>query len=191
MQDSNETKIPMNPGTLLRNSEGETVDATEYRSLIGCLRYLLHTRPDLSYSIGLLGRFMQEPKEHHLKAIQQVLRYIKGTKDFGITYKRNGSCEITGYSDSSYGVNTEEGKDTTGIVFYFGSSPITWCTQKQQTVALSSCESEFMAATAVACQALWLKRLLSEITRWKERRITLYVDIISAIAFMKNPVFHG
>ncbi|KAD4179957.1 hypothetical protein E3N88_28548 [Mikania micrantha] len=166
-------------------------DATEHRSLIGCLRYLLHTRPGLSYSIGLLSRFMQEPKEHHLKAIRQVLRYIKGTKDFGITYKRNGSCEITGYSDSSYGVNTEEGKGTTSIVFYFGNSPITWCTQKQQTVALSSCESEFMAATAAACQALWLKRLLSEITRWKERRITLYVDNISAIALMKNLVFHG
>ncbi|KAD5317800.1 hypothetical protein E3N88_17746 [Mikania micrantha] len=192
MLNSNETKIPMNPGTLLTKTEGgKPVDPTEYRSLIGCLRYLLHTRPDLSYSVGLLSRFMQEPKEHHFKAIHQVLRYIKGTKDFGIIYKRNGGCEITGYSGSSYGVNTEEGKGTTGIVFYFGNSPITWCTQKQQTVALSSCESEFMAATAAVCQALWLKRLLSELTGWKEEKITLYVDNISAIALMKNPVFHG
>ncbi|KAD7479843.1 hypothetical protein E3N88_02979 [Mikania micrantha] len=169
MLDSNETKIPMNPGTLLIKTEGgKPVDPIEYRSLIGCLRYLLHTRPDLSYSVGLLSRFIQEPKEHHFKAIHQVLRYIKGTKDFGIIYKRNGGCKITGYSDSSYGVNTEEGKGTTGIVFYFGNSPITWCTQKQQTVALSSCESEFMAATAAAFQALWLKRLLSELNGWKE-----------------------
>ncbi|GJW78600.1 ribonuclease H-like domain, reverse transcriptase, RNA-dependent DNA polymerase [Tanacetum coccineum] len=156
MMESNDTKIPMDPGTkLVKAEDGNSVDATYYRSLIGCLRYLLHTRPDLSYSVGLLSRFMQEPKDHHLKAIKQVIRYIKGTKEHGIIYKKDGGCKITGYSDSSYGINTDQGKGTTGIVFYFGESPITWCTQKQPTVALSSCESEFMAATGAACQALW------------------------------------
>ncbi|GJT51189.1 hypothetical protein Tco_0977346, partial [Tanacetum coccineum] len=77
------------------------------------------------------------------------------------------------------------------VYFYFGESPITWCTQKQPTVALSSCESEFMAATRAACQALWLKRLHSELTGWEEKRITLKVDNISAIALVRNPVFHG
>ncbi|GJU69774.1 zinc finger, CCHC-type containing protein [Tanacetum coccineum] len=192
MTDSNDTKIPMDPGTkLVKAEDGNSVDATYYRSLIGSLRYLLHTRPDLSYSVGLLSRFMQDPKEHHLKAVKQVIRYIKGTKEHGIIYKKEGGCKITGYSDSSYGINTDQGKGTTGIVFYFGESPITWCTQKQPTVALSSCESEFMAATGAACQALWLKRLLSELTGWEEERITLKVDNISAIALVKNPVFHG
>ncbi|GJT15377.1 ribonuclease H-like domain, reverse transcriptase, RNA-dependent DNA polymerase [Tanacetum coccineum] len=145
---SNDTKIPMDPGTMLvKAKDGNSVDATYYRSLIGSIRYLLHTRPDLSYSVGLLSRFMQDPKDHHLKAVKQVIRYIKGTKEHGIIYKKEGSCKITGYSDSSYGINTDQGKGTTGIVFYFGESPITWCTQKQPTVALSSCESEFMAAT--------------------------------------------
>nr|GEX61275.1 zinc finger, CCHC-type [Tanacetum cinerariifolium] len=102
-----------------------------------------------------------------------------------------GSSPKGGYSDSSYGINTDQGKGTTRIVFYFGESPITWCTQKQPTVALSSCESEFMAATRAACQALWLKRLLSELTGWEEKRITLKVDNVSAIALVKNPVFHG
>ena len=120
MEDCNETKIPMDPGTKLVKTEGgELVDATEYRSLIGCLRYLLHTRPDLSYSVGLLSRFMQEPREQHMKAIRQVLRYIKGTSNFGITYHKTGGCMLLGYSDSSYGINIEEGKGTTGIVFYF------------------------------------------------------------------------
>ncbi|GJR08094.1 ribonuclease H-like domain, reverse transcriptase, RNA-dependent DNA polymerase [Tanacetum coccineum] len=192
MMESNDTKIPMDPGTkLVKAEDGNSVDATYYRSLIGSLRYLLHTRPDLSYSVGLLSRFMQDPKDHHLKAIKQVIRYIKGTKEHGIIYKKEGGCRITGYSDSSYGINTDQGKGTTGIVFYFGESPITWCTQKQPTVALSSCESEFMAATGAACQALWLKRLLSEITGWEEERITLKVDNISAIALVRNPVFHG
>nr|GEX30619.1 ribonuclease H-like domain, reverse transcriptase, RNA-dependent DNA polymerase [Tanacetum cinerariifolium] len=88
------------------------------------------------------------------EAIRQVLRYVKGTKDYEITYKHNGGDKIHGFSDSSYGVNTQEGKGTTRIIFYYGESPISWSTQKQATVALSSCESEFIAATAAATQAL-------------------------------------
>nr|GEW78931.1 ribonuclease H-like domain, reverse transcriptase, RNA-dependent DNA polymerase [Tanacetum cinerariifolium] len=131
MLDCNETLIPMDPGTrLTKVTEGTMVNSTEYRSIIGCLRYILHTRPDLSHSVGLLSRFMQEPREQHMKAIRQVLCYVKGTKDHGITYKHNGGNKIHGYSDSSYGVNTQEGKGTTGIIFYYGESPISWSTQK-------------------------------------------------------------
>nr|GEV66862.1 ribonuclease H-like domain, reverse transcriptase, RNA-dependent DNA polymerase [Tanacetum cinerariifolium] len=192
MLESNETIIPMDPGTrLTKTAEGTMVNSTEYRSLIGCLRYLLHTRPDLSYSVRLLSRFMQEPKEQHMKVIKKILRYVKGTKDYGITYKHNGGNKIHGYSDSSYGVNTQEGKGTTGIIFYYGESPISWSTQKQAAVALSSCESEFIAATAAATQALWLKRLLSRLTHSDNEKITILVDNKSAIALMKNPVFHG
>ncbi|GJV63637.1 ribonuclease H-like domain, reverse transcriptase, RNA-dependent DNA polymerase [Tanacetum coccineum] len=166
MIDCNETLIPMDPGTrLTKITEGTMVNSTEYRSLIGCLRYLLHTRPDLSYYVGLLSRFMQEPREQHMKAIRQVLRYVKGTKDYGITYKHNGGNKIHGYSDSSYGVNTQEGKGTTGIIFYY--------------------------ATAAATQSLWLKRLLSKLTHSQEEKVTIQVDNKSSIALMKNPVFHG
>ncbi|GJW20080.1 ribonuclease H-like domain, reverse transcriptase, RNA-dependent DNA polymerase [Tanacetum coccineum] len=192
MIDCNETLIPMDPGTrLTKITEGTMVNSTEYRSLIGCLRYLLHTRPDLSYSVGLLSRFMQEPREQHMKAIRQVLRYVKGTKDYGITYRHNGGNKIHGFSDSSYGVNTQEGKGTTSIIFYYGESPISWSTQKQATVALSSCESEFIAATAAATQALWLKRLLSKLTQSQEEKVTIKVDNKSVMALMNNPVFHG
>ncbi|GJU30182.1 hypothetical protein Tco_1173771 [Tanacetum coccineum] len=161
MMESNDTKIPMDPSTkLVKAEDRNSVDATYYRSLIGSLRYLLHTRPDLSYSVGLLNRFMQDPKDHHLKAIKQVIRYIKGTKEHGIIYKKEGGCKITEH-------------------------------QPTVTYTCSSCESEFMAATGAACQALWLKRLLSELTGWEEKRITLKVDNISAIALVRNPVFHG
>nr|GEW41148.1 ribonuclease H-like domain, reverse transcriptase, RNA-dependent DNA polymerase [Tanacetum cinerariifolium] len=125
-----------------------------------------------------------------MKAIRQVLRYVKGTKDYGITYKHNGGNKIHGFSDSSYGVNTQEGKGTTGIIFYYGESPISWSTQKQATVALSSCESKFIVATAATTQALWLKRLLSKLIHSEEEKVTIKVDKKSAIALMKNPVFH-
>nr|GFA48298.1 ribonuclease H-like domain, reverse transcriptase, RNA-dependent DNA polymerase [Tanacetum cinerariifolium] len=120
-----------------------------------------------------------------------VLRYVKGTNDYRITYKHNRGNTIQGFSDSSYGVNTQEGKGTTGIIFYYGDSPISWSTQKQATVALSSCESEFIATTTAATQALWLKRLLSRLTHSREENITIMVDNKSNIALMKNLVFHG
>nr|GEV74571.1 ribonuclease H-like domain, reverse transcriptase, RNA-dependent DNA polymerase [Tanacetum cinerariifolium] len=102
MIDCNKTWITIDPGTrLTKITEGTTANSTEYRSLIGCLRYLLHTRPDLSYSVGLLSRFMQEPQEQHMKAVREVLRYVKGTKDYGITYKHNGGNKIHGYSDTT------------------------------------------------------------------------------------------
>nr|GEW12939.1 ribonuclease H-like domain, reverse transcriptase, RNA-dependent DNA polymerase [Tanacetum cinerariifolium] len=192
MIDCNETLIPMDPGTrLTKTTEGTMVNSIEYQSLIGCLRYLLHTRPDLSYYVGLLSRFMLELREQHMKAIRQVLRYVKGTKDYKITYKHNKGNKIHGFSDSSYGVNTQEGKWTSGIIFYYGESRISWSTQNQATVALSSCESKFIAATAGATQALWLKRLLSKLTHSKEEKVTIMVDNKSAIALMKNPIFHG
>nr|GEY57782.1 ribonuclease H-like domain, reverse transcriptase, RNA-dependent DNA polymerase [Tanacetum cinerariifolium] len=86
-----------------------------------------------------------------MKAIRQVLCYVKGTEDYGITYKHNEGNKTHGFSNSRYGVNSQEGKRTTSIIFYYGESPISWSTQKQATVTLSSCESEFIAAT----QALW------------------------------------
>ncbi|GJS76887.1 hypothetical protein Tco_0726768 [Tanacetum coccineum] len=155
-------------------------------------KYLLHIRPDLSYSVRLLSRFMQDPKDHHLKAVKQVIRYIKGTKEHGIIYKKEGGCRITGYSNSSYRIKRIRKRKTTELYSLFLENTfLTGYTQKQPTVALSSCESEFMAATRAACQALWLKRLLSEITGWEEERITLKVYNISAIALVRNPVFYG
>ncbi|GJS72981.1 hypothetical protein Tco_1144048 [Tanacetum coccineum] len=80
--------------------------------LIDCNEDIDTMDPGKQDDKGLLSRFMQEPREQHMKAIRQVLRYVKGTKDYGITYKHNGGNKIHGFSDSSYGVNTQEGKGT-------------------------------------------------------------------------------
>jgi hypothetical protein len=77
------------------------------------------------------------------------------------------------------------------MAFYFNESLITWCSQKQKTVALSSCEAEFMAATGAATQALWLRSLYSELTATKPLVVPLYVDNNSTIELMKHPMFHG
>ncbi|GJV57642.1 uncharacterized mitochondrial protein-like protein [Tanacetum coccineum] len=165
MEDCNATLYPMEKDLKLSKVEDEPeVEATQYRKVVGCLRYLLHTRPDLTYSVGVVSRYMQSPRESHARAIKQILRYLKGTTSFGIKYNRSNDMKLVGYSDSSHNVDIDDGRSTTGHVFYLGTSPITWCSQKQTTVALSSCEAEFMAATAAACQAIWLRELLAEVT---------------------------
>ncbi|GJY64334.1 uncharacterized mitochondrial protein-like protein [Tanacetum coccineum] len=134
---------------------------------------------------------MQSLRESHARAIKQILRYLKGTTSFGIKYNRSNDMKLVGYSDSSHNVDIDDGRSTTGHVFYLGTSPITWCSQKQTTVALSSCEAEFMAATAAACQAIWLRELLAEVTGLERQKVIIRVDNKSAIALSKNPVFHG
>jgi len=87
MADCNSTKLPLSPGVKLdEDKQGVSVDSTEYRKVIGCLRYLLHTRPDLSFSVGMASRFMEKPTLMHQRAVKQILRYLKGTVDYGLVY---------------------------------------------------------------------------------------------------------
>ncbi|KAG7585873.1 Reverse transcriptase RNA-dependent DNA polymerase [Arabidopsis thaliana x Arabidopsis arenosa] len=192
MRECNAVHIPMDSGLKLLKAEKEkNIDKKEFRRNIGCLRYLLHTRPDLSYSVGILSRYLQEPKESHGAALKQILRYLRGTQSYGLSFTRGTEQGLVGYSESSHNVDEDDGKSTTGHIFYLGDCPITWCTKKQDTIALSSCEAEFMAATEAAKQAIWLQDLLGEVTGNSIERVMLRIDNKSAIALAKNPVFHG
>ncbi|KAD0040246.1 hypothetical protein E3N88_44886 [Mikania micrantha] len=182
----------MEPGLkLTKEDDSSEVDATEYRKVIGCLRYLTHTRPDLAYSVGYVSRYMQSPRASHYQAVKYILRYIKGTTDLGIHYKKGGSNMLLGFSDSSFAVDLDDGKGTTGVVFYFNDGPVAWISQKQSTVALSSCEAELMAANSAACQGVWLRGLLAEMTGRKEEPVMIKVDSQSATALIKNPGFRS
>ena len=192
MDECNAVQIPMDQALRLSKASSEkNIDEKEYRRNIGCLRYLLHTRPDLSYSVGVLSRYMQQPKESHGAALKQILRYLKGSTSYGLTFKHGAKGNLRGFSDSSHAVDEDDGRSTAGHVFYLGDSPITWCSQKQETVALSSCEAEFMAATEAAKQAIWLQDLYEEITDQTRERVVVLVDNKSALALTKNPEFHG
>jgi hypothetical protein len=105
MTDCNSTKVPINPGTVLhKDKQGKAVDATEYRRIVGCLRYLLHTRPDLAYSVGMASRFMERPALHQ-NVVKQIVRYVQGTLNYGLVYTREEKEEtLIGYSDSDHEV---------------------------------------------------------------------------------------
>jgi len=194
MKDCNLMHIPMESGLQLSKSHHEEgIDATGYRKKVGCLRYLIHTRPDLSFCVGVLSRYMQDPNESHGAAMRQCLRYLKGTTTLGLVFKRSSEKipKLVGYSDSNHNVDPDDGKSTAGHISYLGESPISWCSQKQETMAMSSCEAEFMAGTEAARQAIWLQDLLSEVIGEPSEKVLIRIDNKSAIALTKNPVFHG
>ncbi|GAU47720.1 hypothetical protein TSUD_285070 [Trifolium subterraneum] len=162
--------------------------------LIGSLRYLCNTRPDLAYSVGIVSRFMDKPKSSHLIAVKRILRYVKGTIDYGVFFPANdrkNECKLMGYTDSNWCGDVEDRKSTAGYIFYFGEAPISWCSKKEPVVALSSCEAEYIAASLRTCQAIWLRNLIEEISLVKCNTVTLKVDNVSAINLAKNPIAHG
>ncbi|KAI3516558.1 hypothetical protein L1887_15477 [Cichorium endivia] len=193
MLECNPTKSPMEHKTkLTKDGDGDLVNPTEYRSIVGGLRYLTNTRPDLSFAVGVVSRFMEKPTMAHLQVVKGIPRYIKGTLDHGLAYtKGEEQVTITGYSDSDLANDVIDRKSTGGMAFYLNGNLVSWSSQKQRCVALSSCEAEFMAATTTACQGIWLRRLVSNITGQKIPPVTIYVDNRSALDLMKNLVFHG
>jgi len=177
---------------LSKESTAEKVDATQYRSIIGGLRYLTHTRPDIMFAVGYLGRFMEDPREDHFAAIKKLLRYVAGTNGYDIVYprRRGAGLELTGFSDSDMAGDIDGRKSTTGVLFFLDGCPISWQSQKQRVVALSTCEAEYIVAATACCQGVWLSRLLQEVIKEKPCTPALMVDNKSAIALAKNPVLH-
>jgi hypothetical protein len=188
----NPCQVPMEPRfKLSKVSTAPPVDATEYRSIVGSLRYLVHTRPDICFAVGYISRFMEAPTSEHLAAVKHILRYISGTIHYGCRFPRSSAAQhIAGYSDSDLAGDVDTRRSTTGLIFFLGSSPIAWQSQLQKSVALSSCEAEYVAATTAACQGVWLARLLGEIQQKLADCITLKIDNQSAISLIMNPVFH-
>eukprot|EP00253_Pinus_taeda_P019668 PITA_19668 len=138
------------------------VDDTLYHQLIGKLLYLTHTRPDLSFAIGLVARFMQNPCEIHWKAAKRILCYVRGTVQFGIHYSAEASPLLVGFTDSNWAGDPDDRKSTASYVFTLGSEPIAWACKKQGAISLSSAEVEHRGAVEASKEALWLRQIPSE-----------------------------
>uniref|UniRef100_I1PRH8 Reverse transcriptase Ty1/copia-type domain-containing protein n=1 Tax=Oryza glaberrima TaxID=4538 RepID=I1PRH8_ORYGL len=192
LKDCNPCATPMEERLKLsRDSTAPPVDATEYRRLVGSLRYLVHTRPDLAFAVGFVSRFMERPTEEHMVAVKRILRYVAGTMEYGLHYKREKEEQrLIGYSDSDLAGDIDTRRSTSGMLFFLDSSLVSWQSIKQRVVALSSCEAEYVAATNAATQGIWLARLLGELLGKQPKAIELKVDSKSALALAKNPVFH-
>lgn len=161
-----------------------------YREAIGNLMYLATvTRPDIAFAVGVLSRFMEKPKKIHMHAVQRIMRYIKTTIDYGIFYSVEESGGLVGYSDADYAGDCSTRRSTSGCVFTYNGGVISWSSEIQKSVALSTTESEYIAACHAIKELVWLQSLKVELTGENEI-VEFNMDNQSAIRLIKNPEYH-
>lgn len=129
--------------------------------------------------------------EIHLQAAKRIIRYIKGTVNYGIKFSQVQNFNFHGFSDSDWGGCLDDMKSTSGYCFSFGSGVFSWCSKKQDVIAQSTAEAEYVAATLAVNQALWIRKLLADLSMEEKRSTKVYVDNQAAISIANNPVFHG
>ncbi|KAE8822081.1 hypothetical protein HRS9139_10470 [Pyrenophora teres f. teres] len=171
----------------------EPQEKRHYQSLIGSLMYLmLCTRPDIAYAVSQLSRFAANPSKKHLEAAKRLLRYLKGTSGMGLEIDSNSSGGLLGYTDANWGRDSDR-RSTGGYVFLLNGTAISWSSKRQATVALSSCEAEYIAELEAAKEAIWLRGLLSSLnlTAKASGPVRILGDNEGALALAKNPMFHA
>ncbi|XP_018623225.1 secreted RxLR effector protein 161-like [Nicotiana tomentosiformis] len=148
---------PITTATRLDMDEpGSPVNQTMYRGIIGSLLYLTASRPDIVFGVGLCARFQSNPKESHPKAAKRILRYLKGTQDLVLYYPSGDSFNLVWYAD--YTGYLVDRKSMSGMAHFLGSYLILWGKRKQNSVALSTAEAEYVAVASCCAQLLWIKQ---------------------------------
>ena len=137
------------------------MESVDYGELVGMLaHYSIMTRPDLAQAVGQLQRFCRDPRKRHWYAALRVVKYIKGTKDYGLCYTKDGLAKVVGYADSDWASDEEDRKSTTGWVFPYMGAAICWKSKKQPgRAARSTAEAELIALDQAVREALWLRKL--------------------------------
>lgn len=192
MIDINPNSIPADPHVRLHKSEDQPNKNYPYREAVGSLIHAATvSRPDIMFAVNMVSRFLNCYNEQHWNAIKKIFKYLKDTKDYGIFYKSNSSnTDLIGYCDADYANDLETRRSITGYVFLKNEGAVTWTTQKQNSVALSTTEAEYMACCAATKEAIWLKQLLTELGEYNQNSICLNIDNQSAISVIKNGEFH-
>ena len=182
-------------------------DVNKFQKEIGALIYItLFTRPDLTYPINFLARFMSNPHKDHFRALDKVWSYLIRTKDYSLNLDQsstiaNNKINLISYVDADWGGDPVSRKSTTGFINLLGAStnstnfPISWNSKLQKTVALSSCEAEYMAYKEAFKENMYINSLIKELSLFMKELFDntkdIYTDSLSAIELAKNPLYHA
>lgn len=180
----------MGPTTI---EEKEEMKKKPYNELLGCLQFVVNlTRPNIAFSVNMLSRFKSSPGESHWIAAKKILRYLKKTADLRIIYRFLSSKgdSLIAYSDADWAGDQDDRKSTSAYVMMYGNGPITWASRKQGTNALSTLESEYLAAASAVQELKWLHRLLASIEKSNEESVILRCDNQGMIKYSANTEQH-
>ncbi|KAH9699088.1 Integrase catalytic domain-containing protein [Citrus sinensis] len=161
-----------------------------YVSAVDSLMYaMVCTRPDISQAVSMVSRYMHNPGKNQWLAVKWILRYLYGTVDVGLLFKNDCGQQCVGYCDSDFVGDLDKRRSTTGYVFTLGGGPVSWRSILQSTVALSTTEAEYMAATEAVKEAIWLKGLLGDLGVIQDN-IAVFCDNQSTKFLAKNQTYH-
>ncbi|KAM6596766.1 hypothetical protein CsatA_007290 [Cannabis sativa] len=160
-----------------------------YALAIGSLMYAqVCTCPDIAYIVGVLGRYLSNPGIDHWKAVKKVMRYLKRTRDYMLTYRMSDHFEIIGYSDSDFEGCQDSRRSTLGYIYLLGGGAISWRSAKQTLIALSTMTAEFVACYEASNYSIWPRNFVTGlcIKDEIERPLNLYCDNKSAVLYSNN-----
>ena len=171
-------------------SEGELTPCEyPYKHAVGALLYLaLSTRPDISYAVGQVAKYAQNPNSTHWDAICSIFAYLNGTKDLGI-WLGNGAEMTTGYSDADFAGDVNDRSSTSGSIFFIHGGPVAWSSRKQRCISQSTTEAEYVASSEASKTAVWLRTLINDLTG-KEIQFPILCDNQGAVKLVFNPEYH-
>lgn len=198
MQDSAPVRTPLNPKERLTAAQSPTTDAEQrsvrdaygfaYLEAVGSLLYNCQTRPDIAHAVGVLARYGSNPGKAHFEALKRVLRYLRGTHNYGLTLGGSEHKEdLIGWTEADWADDEDTRRSTSGFVFEVAGGAVLWSSKRQPTVALSMAEAELMAASNATKEAIWLRTLLGDMGYEQITANTMYEDNNACILISRNP----
>lgn len=175
---------------LSSKDERPAMEQKKYRSMIGGLQYLTHTRLDIENAVGIVAIFQSNPKECHFVVVKRKFRHLKGTSNHGIWYDRSSDFTLCVYIDADWECNMDDRKSTSGGVLFLGGRVVSWLSKKQDYISHNTAEVEYAASTNNSNQVMWMKQMLKDFRNQIEEPIIIYYDNISTVSISKNLVLH-
>jgi hypothetical protein len=191
MSDCKPCSTPVDTQAKLSEDDGPPVaNATSYRSLTGALQYLTFSRPDIAYAVQQVCLHMHTPREPHLIALKRIMRYLRGSLDYGLLLRPSLTSELVVYTDADWAGCPDMRRSTSGYAMFLGVNLVSWAAERQPVVSRSSAEDEYRAVANGVAEASWLRQLLHELHSPLQRATLVYCDNVSAVYLSTNLVQH-
>jgi hypothetical protein len=175
---------------LLVDTSSELIGATLYRHIIGSLMYLTNTKLDICFVVNTLSQFLVEPRCVQLVATKHVMRYLKGTLEFGLIYNEYHDIRLSGYTNSYWDGSVSDRKSTSRCYLSLGSAMISWKSRKKSSISFSMVEAEYIVSCSTTCESILLRKLLTVLFNMDMEEIVILCDNHSCIKMTENAVFH-
>ena len=170
------------------DEERVQMERLDYRGCIGSLRYLADTtRPDIDEAVSKMSRYSNDPGMEHWMGVKRIMRFLKGTTEYGIRYTSGESTELHAYSDADYAGCVDSRRSVSGYIAMLAGGPVIWGSRKQQCVTLSTMEAEYVALSTTAIEVIWARTLLNELGVVQGNRTIIFGDNVVANLQSKRP----